>query len=122
MVREKTFMYGQPYITVRLFLAKCLINRDRIVFDFDGIIGNNKTREFIKYVGKEKAYMILEQIGKKLKENKVNLEPLYAKNNDTWKKDCVSVRTRLYPNLFEGNDYFFKTSWINGKWYVVLHD
>lgn len=118
------FMFGCSYEQVRINLSKNLIKRN---FDFDmrDCVGTYDTSEYIKRIGKDKAYEITDKIGKLLYLDKIQMRNLKARN---WREeDCVLIQTKYYPHLFNGEDIYLKTTPLKQKcgsrrWMIVLHD
>lgn len=86
-------------------------------FDTEGAYGNYKTKNYLNFIGVEKAYDDVKQLGKELLDGQHQIQISKA---DTWlETDAYIVITKNnYLKAFVGTD--LKTG--QKRWFVVYHD
>lgn len=86
-------------------------------FDTEGAYGNNKTRNYLDFIGVDKAYDDVKKLGQEIYEGKHHIE--ISKANSWTQTDAYIVITKTnYLKAFVGTDLHTGQK----KWFVVYHD
>ena len=101
--------------TVRTSLGSNLMY-GQFEFDTEGAYGNYKTKDYINFVGVDKAYDEVMQLGKLIYNGELYIQ---ISNADSWLKTTAYIvkNNGYYLKAFVGTD---KNTGLK-KWFVVYH-